>query len=71
MKLPIKQEYFNEIKSGKKDFEYRDAHITFICEETGEELKKEVIEVEILEGTNKIYPDVLEDEKTICFYLKK
>jgi len=45
MKLPIKKKYFDEIKEGKKKFEYRDAHITFICEETGEKLKKEIFAV--------------------------
>lgn len=71
MKLPIKKKYFDEIKSGRKGIEYRDAHITFICEETGEKLRKEVVGVELLEGTNKVYPDVLEDDYTICFYLEK
>lgn len=42
MKLLIKKKYFDEIKSGKKRTELRDAHITFICEETKEELRKEV-----------------------------
>ena len=42
VKLPIKKKYFDLIKSGKKEFEYRDAHITFICEETGETLRKNV-----------------------------
>jgi len=43
MKLPIKKKYFDLIKSGKKKQEYRDSHITFVCEETGEELRKEII----------------------------
>lgn len=38
MKLPIKKEYFEQIREGKKIMEWRDAHITFVCEETGEEL---------------------------------
>lgn len=42
MKLPIKKKYFDEIKSGDKTWEFRDAHITFICEETGEKLTKNV-----------------------------
>ncbi len=46
MKLPIKQKYLDEIKSGKKQFEYRDSHITYVSEETGEELLVEVIDVE-------------------------
>jgi len=42
MKLPIKKKYFDEIINGKKTKEYRDAHITFVCEETGEKLRMEV-----------------------------
>ena len=45
MKLPIKKKYFDMIKEGKKNVEYRDAHITFVCEKTGEQLKKSVIDV--------------------------
>jgi len=30
MKLPIKKEYFDQIKSGKKYIEFRSAHITFV-----------------------------------------
>ena len=42
MKLPIKKRFFDQIKSGKKDLEWRDAHITFICEETREELRMDI-----------------------------
>ena len=42
MKLPIKKKYFNMIKAGDKNVEFRDSHITFICEETGRALRKEV-----------------------------
>ncbi len=48
MKLPIKKKYFDRIKSGKKTVDFRDAHITFVCEETGEKLTKEVIGVEMM-----------------------
>jgi len=48
MKLPIKKEFFDQIKSGKKKFEYRDAHITFVCEETGEKIKREIYEVQLI-----------------------
>ena len=48
MKLPIKKKYFDLIKEGEKKFEYRDAHITFICEETGERLRKEVKNVQLV-----------------------
>jgi len=70
MKLPIKKKYFDEIKSGKKDFELRDAHITFICEETGETLRKEIETATIVRGFLALYPDVLEDEFTLFMKLK-
>ncbi len=71
MKLSIKKKYFEQIKSGEKNIEYRDAHITFVCEGTGEELRRNVNKVELLQGTNKVFPDVLKDKFTICFYLEK
>lgn len=57
MKLPIKKEFFNMIKLGKKRFEYRDAHITFVCEGTGEQLRKEV------KGVDIIPIDIFKDSK--------
>ena len=71
MKLPIKRKYFNRIKSGEKDIEYRDAHITFVCEETGETLVCDIIEVALQLGARDLYPDVLEDDLTLCMRLKK
>lgn len=70
MKLPIKKKYFDEIKSGKKKLEYRDAHITFVCEETGEKLVKNIIDAIVMKGVRNKYPDVLKDETTIIFKLK-
>jgi len=69
MKLPIKKKYFDEIKIGIKRVEYRDAHITFVCEETGETITKDVIDCHIAEGIKDRHPDVLEDDKTIVFQL--
>lgn len=69
MKLPIKKKYFDKIKTGEKLLEYRDAHITFICEETGEKLRAEVIGVEIRDRDG-IFPDVLEDNKVIQFTIE-
>ena len=69
MKLPIKKIYFDKIKDGTKKFEYRDAHITFICEETGEELRREVIDCSLLKGAKKCYHNVLEDDVSIMFIL--
>jgi len=74
MKLKIKKKYFDMIQSGLKSVEYRDAHITFVCEETGQELRKEVIAVELL---NKEYlpynlrgVDMFKDDVQIHFMLK-
>ena len=75
MKLPIKKEYFDLIKSGKKKLEFRDAHITFVCEETGETLKKYVKAVDLCPKSIIVcatgLPDKLfDDEKIITFTLK-
>ena len=48
MKLPIKKKYFDKIKSGEKRLEFRDAHITFVCEETGEQLRKDVNRIRLI-----------------------
>ena len=69
MKLPIKKKYFDEIKIGIKKVEYRDAHITFVCEETGEELRKDIEDCHITRGIKDRHPDVLEDADTIVFQL--
>lgn len=69
MKLPIKKKYFNEIKMGMKTIEYRDAHITFVCEETGETLTKRVIDCHVASGIKRRHPDVLQDDETIVFQL--
>ncbi len=73
MKLPIKKKYFELIKLGKKNIEFRDAHITFVCEETGEQLKKYVVHTEVIEtdkSFEKYYEEgVLEDNKVILFHL--
>lgn len=67
MKLPIKKKYFDMIEKGEKDFELRDAHITFVCEETGKELRKDIAFVTIAKGIRDLYPDVLEDDNTLFF----
>lgn len=82
MKLPIKKKYFDLIKSGAKDIEFRDAHITFVCEETGETLTKEVMAVAHMDrrATYDLVRDyvpvdefvkVFTDEYQIAFILKK
>ena len=71
MKLPIKKEYFDMIKSGKKTEEFREAHITFICEETGETLRKEVWGVEMFEKKNldKSIKPLFKEQDLIVFNL--
>ena len=49
MKLPIKKKYFEEIKAGSKKYEFRDAHLTFVCEETGEQLRKDIVNVSLID----------------------
>jgi len=70
MKLKIKQEFFEAIKSGEKTIDYRDAHITFVCEETGETLRKEVVRVSMMERPPILYPEVLSDRIIIKFTLR-
>ena len=74
MKLPIKKKYFDLIKSGDKVNEYRDAHITFVCEETGETVKCEVegVHIDDTHGLKNSFPDIdWEDDNVIVFELKK
>lgn len=68
MKLPIKKKYADQIKNGSKKFEYRDAHITFMVEETGEEIRVDVINAKVIEN-NGFYADVCKDKKLIQFEL--
>ena len=69
MKLNIKKKYFDEIKAGTKRLDCRDAHITFICEETGEPLVKKVVDCCIIKRPAGLYPDVLTEERIIVFEL--
>ena len=48
MKLPITNKYFNQIKTGTKVLEYREAHITFINEKTKEELTVPVLKAKVV-----------------------
>ena len=71
MKLPIKKEYFDRIKSGEKIEEFRDAHITFVCEETGETLRKEIDNTMVIARPPTFYDDVMEDSHMIIFKLRE
>jgi hypothetical protein len=74
MKLPIKQVYFEKIKKGTKTIDYRDAHITFICEETGERLSKKVKSVSLVPRSkipkSAFNPLLFEDNTVIAFELE-
>jgi len=71
MKLPIKKKWFDLIKKGEKPVEFRDAHITFICEETGETLQLKVKDAGVIE--KELVPadarGVMEDDKVLWFHL--
>ena len=71
MKLPIKHKFFLEIKEGKKKFEYRDAHLTLIDEETKETLRMDVVGATVTQRKNipLKYQECLEDERTVCFWM--
>lgn len=75
MKLLTRKKYFDRIKAGEKKIDYRDAHITFVCEETGETLKKDVNSVGIVNKSE--LPDELkesgyfDDERIIAFELRE
>jgi len=48
MKMKTKPKYFRKIKSGEKLVDYRDAHITFINEETGGKYIRKVVGVRLM-----------------------
>lgn len=76
MKLPIKKEYFDMIKEGTKRVEFRDAHITFVCEETGEIITKEIENIDFIDNPIAIrnmknnYPNCFTDDRLIRFHLR-
>ena len=73
MKLPIKKQYFDQIKQGEKFIEYRDAHITFVCEETKQEISKDIDNVMIIQRRfldGELKP-MFEDKQVIAFKLKR
>jgi hypothetical protein len=75
MKLKTKQKYFNKIKAGEKLVDYRDAHITFVNEETGGKYVRRVVGVRLIPF--KSLPDDLQkttlfgDDMIIAFELEK
>lgn len=73
MKLLIKDKYFKQIEAGKKNIDYRDAHITFVNEDTKKELVRNVIYVWMIDKKNlpsrMKRTKLFNDEKIICFML--
>ena len=74
MKLPVTPENFEQLKSGQRTVEYRDAHITFVNEATGETITKIVDSVgltqtskitEVLANRNHLFTD----DVVISFHL--
>ena len=72
MKLPIKHEYFIQIKEGTKKIEWRDDHITFIDEETKEQLQMKVRGCFIAKTKSlpKEIQTLFTDDEVIGFLLK-
>jgi hypothetical protein len=74
MKLKIKKKYFDEIKRGDKLIDFRDAHITFVCEETGEYMRKDIIDAYLIGKEalpRELYDDdMFEDDMVIAFELE-
>lgn len=73
VKLLIRNDFFEQIKSGKKLFEFRDAHITFVNETTKEVLRKEVRDVMIIHKSlvpeEYFSPELFEDDRILKFRL--
>jgi len=73
MKLPIRKEYFDQIKAGKKTFEFRDAHFTLQCEGTDESLTINVKAARIIPRTelpeDLRHSDMFDDDNILEFQL--
>lgn len=73
MRLSIKKEFFDKIKDGSKCIEFRDAHITFVCNETKEELKRNVESVMVV-SRKFLDPEIrhlFTDKRVIAFKLNR
>jgi len=73
MRLYVEDEYFEDIRSGKKKIEYREAHLNLVNIKTKEILEKEITGVELIynfelpkELQNKPF---LKQKEIIAFYL--
>jgi len=64
MKLPILKEYFDAILNGRKEMDFRDAHITFQCQETGRQLVCDITGVKVLsKSISRLIQDKYSDLK--------
>ena len=77
MKLPIKDKFFQQIKEGKKFFEVRDGHITFVNEKTGETITKNILTagvgirkkvLELAKLTEEDVKDCVTEDNLLYFY---
>ena len=75
MKLPIKHKYFMQIKAGTKKVDFRDAHITFVDEGTGEKLRKDIADVWITKKSVLAFPlnksPLFTDDRVVAFHLEE
>lgn len=76
MKLKAKPKYWNLINSGKKLVDYRDAHATFVNEESGRKCVRDVVDVKIISRSELPVElrgnDVLfSDDRIIAFTLSR
>jgi len=73
MKLPIRKEFFDQIEAGDKGIEIRDAHITFICEETGRAIRKDISDAAVMSkkdlGITGKFGELFDDDKVVVFKL--
>ncbi len=74
MKLPIKKKYFEMMLKGNLNLEHRDAHITYVCEETGREILAMVKKVSLIDRENApqdlFKSGILSDDKIIEFAIE-
>ncbi len=66
LKLPIKKEFFDKIKSGEKFLECRDAHLTLVCDETREALQVRISFADMIQKHSKIGKEITA-EAPECF----
>lgn len=76
MKLPIEDEYYQQIEKGDKIIDYRAAHITFINKKNGRKCFRNITRVFMMPRKNlprELNKDTLfgDDKHVIAFELEK